>query len=333
MTSQARSLWYNVLIAFFAGLLVALLLLLREQRGHSSQFAMAAESVRRLQEAEAKLELGKTTKAAAKPTPASSSGQTPASDGFRPRSVDFKSIEKAQQLHSSSQYKSLRTTQQLGEIDVRYAALFKSLGLDSETQAALREYLLDKANLAQEVTDSVQGEVAAGHLTFGKESHFAWNEVMASETAQLDGDIKSRIGEDSFAKYARYEEHLTSNLLAGAIQQEMFQSGITISSEQQGRLLGLLLEEKETGPRGPATIAVPSGNQGMKLSGVSVAMIGPDGYYIDQAGSIYSNHTIADEVIQTASSFLTTEQVAVLKKIQARQANASALARSSHPGR
>jgi hypothetical protein len=194
----------------------------------------------------------------------------------------------------------LMAIQQKGQIDARFAALFKKLGLPSDKLAQFRALLADKLSAPTDVL-AAAGPQGVDPVRNPQE----FTKLIQDTQSELDERIKSLLPPGGFAQYQNYLQTEPQRAVVTQLQQSLSYSDTQISPAQADQLVQILAETTPSrvggGPGGAMSIAMgPFPSTG----------VGP---------GAWGATPITDEAITRAQSVLTTPQVQALQEIQQQQ--------------
>ena len=193
------------------------------------------------------------------------------------------------------EYRKLQTATIQGQIDARYASLFKQLGLApdqlAQFKAALTEKQLaisDAANLARE-----QGISPATD----RDGFF---QVIQDAQSSADGQIKTMLGDAGYGQYQQYEQTIPERALVNQLQQSLSYTPTPLTDDQANQLIPILQQgAPKTGP------GADGGMSSQSINGMTTV------------GSPPINLT--DQTVGLAQSVLAPSQVQALQQIQSQQ--------------
>lgn len=227
----------------------------------------------------------------------------------------------------------LMDIQRKGQLEARYNALFRRLNLPPEKIEQLKKLLLDRQNVARDVIHA------------GREQGLSMPELQANlpamiekTNAAVDENIRSLLGDESYAQYQNYQSTLPQRSIAEQLASRLNSTADPLSSQQLEQLVQILaanttpVTPTTTDPTGPGVAGdhVIVGNS-------EFAANGPGPVFAFGAAGMLSNPSpLSDEAIAQSGSVLTPAQLAALQQIQAEQQAAQAMSQrmmSSLPGK
>ncbi len=183
-------------------------------------------------------------------------------------------------------FAKLMAAEQRGQLDGRYAALFKNLKL---SPADLEKF----KNLLVEKQDSMRDVMAAARAQGldPRNDRAAFQQLVSQTNSEIDANIQATLGADGFQQYQQYEQTLPERNLITQLDQRLSYSSAPLTQDQQDQLVQLLAQTA------PAT------------NPDAAARAGPNG----------PRYNVTDQAIATASAVLSPDQVAALQQLQQEQ--------------
>lgn len=221
----------------------------------------------------------------------------------------------------------LMALQQRGQLDARYAALFKNLNLPPEQLEKLKALLVEKQSVGQDVLAAARSQGI--NLRDDPE---AFRKMIASTQAEVDNSIKAVLGEEGFAKYQNYQETLPQRNVVSQLQQSLSYTSAPLSDSQAEQLVQILAQTTPKNTRGNR-----GGDQSVVEANVTVAVTAPGGRGGGNGGGpgggIFNigfggggtgtggggGPTITNEAITLAQGVLSGAQVQSLQQLQQQQ--------------
>jgi len=136
--------------------------------------------------------------------------------------------------------KKIIAQQQRAMMDTMYGPLFKELGLSKEDTDRFKELLL---------AQQMKGVEQAGTLFGGKSDGKSKAELVAATgniVKQSQDEIKVFLGDERYNQYKDYTETLGDRLQLNQLAQQLANSQNPITSDQQGRLISIMKEERQS---------------------------------------------------------------------------------------
>lgn len=213
---------------------------------------------------------------------------------------------------NSPEVQQLMAIQQKAGLDGRYAALFKKLNLSPADLEKFKGLLVEK-QLA--ITDVLAAARNQG-LT-GRGSRDEIRQLVEDTQAEIDGNIRTAMGESAYAEYKNYETTLPQRAVVSQLEQRLSYSSTPLNDTQTEQLVQILAANTpatSNGNRGnlvaPLVQTFAAGNPRL---GQAVAMMGGTGV------------PLTDTVIAQAQGVLMPTQVAALQGLQQEQQAAAQL--------
>ncbi len=208
------------------------------------------------------------------------------------------------ELMNSPDVIKLMTLQQKGELDGRYADLFKKLKLPPAALEQLKGLLVERQNISRDVFSAARQE---GMGRENRDEIEALIKVSRDENAAL---IRGLLGEEAYKEYEAYNQNSAERRLVDQIGYRVSYSAAPLSDQQNDQLVKLLA----------AASAQPAAAQNSGSARTSGALAGAF-REIGRFGLSDSTGTpaITDQVINQAATFLNQQQLDALRQIQAEQ--------------
>ncbi|HEX2855048.1 MAG TPA: hypothetical protein VHO24_17570 [Opitutaceae bacterium] len=220
----------------------------------------------------------------------------------------------------------LMAIQQKGQLDSRYAALFKNLKLSPEQLDKFKSLLVEKQTALQ--------DVLAAARTQGinlRDDRDGFQKMVADTQAEVDNSIKATLGEEGFAKYQNYQETIPQRSVVNQLQQSLSYTGSPLSDAQADQLVQILAQTapKNAGGRNNPVmnetvsfaVAAPIGGGGRNGGGGGggpAVNFSIGGFAGGMAGGGAST-PITDEAITLSQGVLSASQVQGLQQLQQQQ--------------
>ncbi len=212
----------------------------------------------------------------------------------------------------------LLAVQQKAQVDARYAALFKKLGLPPDKLAQFKGLLADRLSTPIDVL------AAASQQGINPvQDPQAFRQLVQNAQAEIDGKIQALLDPGSYAQYQNYVQTEPQRAVVNQLQQALSYTGTPLSSAQADQLVEILAA---TSPARGAVAATGASmtyigrpGPGGEMTAVAVGPPPPDG------GGIAGGSLVTDDASNRAQSVLSTAQVQALQEIQQQQQAASQL--------
>lgn len=208
----------------------------------------------------------------------------------------------------------LMAIQQKGQLDSRYAALFKNLKLSPEQLDKFKTLLVEKQTALQDVLAAARSQGI--NLRDDPES---FQKMVAQTQAEVDNSIKAMLGEEGFAKYQNYQETIPQRSVVNQLQQSLSYTGSPLSDAQAEQLVQILAQTapKSSGGAEPMNVAITASIGGGRGGGGDRAIVnfgGGSGFALGGGST-----PITDEAVTLAQGVLTPSQVQSLQQLQQQQ--------------
>jgi hypothetical protein len=208
----------------------------------------------------------------------------------------------------------LMAIQQKGQIDARFAALFKKLGLPPDKLAQLKALLADKLSAPIDVL-SAAGPQGVDPMRNPQE----FSKLIQDTQSELDEKIKSLLAPAGFAQYQNYVQTEPQRAVVSQLQQSLSYSDTQISPAQADQLVQILADTATNRAGGASSFAASAA-----VIVMAPGSQGPVPRSIDGNGPRGAG-PITDEAIARAQSVLSAPQVQALQEIQQQQQAAAQL--------
>jgi hypothetical protein len=216
----------------------------------------------------------------------------------------------------------LMALEQKAQLDGRYAALFKKLGLTPEQLEKFKTLLVEKQTVMQDV-------IAAAHARGINPvaDPEALRKMIAETQSAVDEGIRGTLGDTGFAQYQEYQRTFPQRSLVTQLQQSLSYTDAPLSESQAEQLVGILARTSPAPAREANSLPVPEGvNFTVAVAQDNVAVAAGSGGEVmfsigDNSGGIVGpgGARITDEGIAAAQGILSPAQVQALQKMQNQQ--------------
>ncbi len=209
---------------------------------------------------------------------------------------------------NSPELQKLMAQQQRGQLDNRFAQLFQQLKLPAEKLDQFKNLLVDR--------QTAQMDVMAAAMQQGlnpMQNQKEIRELLTTAQGEIDGKIKSLLGDDAFSQYENYQQTQPQRNTVNQLQQSLSYTDSPLTAAQSEQLVQILAANAPA--RG-------NGNGGGPVVATAVAIGGPGGGRggdIMFAGGPGGGTQITDQAITQAQSILSTSQVQALQQLQQQQ--------------
>lgn len=266
-------------------------------------------------------------------------------DSGRGRGGPPPQITAMRDLMNKPEVQAMLAQQQKAALDSRYAALFKNLNLSPEQADKLKSLLIERQASRQDVF-----EAARAQGIDPRENPEAFRKLMADTRNEVEGSIKSLLGDTGYAQLQNYEQTMPQRGLVNDIQQRLSYTNTPLTASQAEQLVQILAANAPQRPAAPAssgeptlaTVNIRDGNMSFEFRGpgpggpggpprggpdmgfVGAMIGGPGGM-----GAMFDSGrgaTVTDAAVNQAQGVLSQPQVAVLKQVQQQQQTQQQLA-------
>jgi len=186
--------------------------------------------------------------------------------------------------------------QQKAGLDARYSALFKALALSPEQLDKFKNLLVEKRTSMMDVMTAAREQ---GINPRSNPEEF--QKLVADAQAEIDGNIRSTLGDAAFAQYQDYEKTLPQRNVVNQLEQRLSYSSTPLTSAQSEQLVGILA----------ATSPMRSSGAPMPLTALGSGMAATFG--------MGGNAKVTDAAINQALGVLAGPQLDALRQIQQEQ--------------
>ena len=214
----------------------------------------------------------------------------------------------------SPEMRRLMAVGQRGQLDSRYAALFKSLGLPPAQLDKFKQLLFDKQNAALDVMAAARSQGL-----MGPDSHGQIQSLVQQANREVDDSIKGLLGDAAFQQFQQFDRTQPQRAIVDQLASRLSYTAAPLSAQQSEQLVQLLAD---TAPAGSSA----GGDNAAFNSGVRVAtFVGPGGPGGATGTAILNvvgggaNATITPEAVTRAQGILNPPQLEALQQIQAEQ--------------
>lgn len=220
----------------------------------------------------------------------------------------------------SPEMRRLMAVGQKGQLDTRYAALFRTLGLPAPQLEKLKQLLIDKQNVALDVMAAARSQ----GLT-GPDSRGQIQTLMQQANSEMDSSIKGLLGDSGYQQYQQFERTQAQRGVVDQLASRLSYSDSPLTPQQAEQLVQLLASTAPAAPTGggPGGSVTLSANTMMFSASVSgpagASGSGPNpGTMISIMGG-NNGAQITPEAVAQAQNLLTPTQLAALQQLQSEQ--------------
>jgi hypothetical protein len=189
----------------------------------------------------------------------------------------------------------LMAIQQKGQLDARFASLFKSLNLTPQQLDQFKDLLVQKQ---QALMDAVAAAREQGISP--RSDPVAFNQAISDAQAAVDAQIQSALGDAGFAQYQQYVQTLPDRNTVSQLQQALSYTGTPLTDDQANQMIQLLANTA-TQRGGNGTAGTAAGAMGALFGGGN------------------QSAPISDETIAQSSGILSGPQLQALQQLQVQQ--------------
>lgn len=214
----------------------------------------------------------------------------------------------------------LMAIQQKAQVDARYAALFKKLGLPPDKLAQLKALLADK------LSTPIDALTAAGQQGINPmQNPQEFRQLVQSAQSEIDDKIKSVLDASAYSQYQEYLQTEPQRAVVGQLQQSLSYTDAPLSATQADQLTQILAETSPARGAGQSFGSAVAYSRSASPDGNVVVAMGPPPSDGGMAGVLVAGATITDAAIARAQAILTPAQTQALQDIQQQQQTAAQL--------
>lgn len=205
------------------------------------------------------------------------------------------------------EFQQLIALQQRAKIDAKYAGLFKKLNLSPAQQQQLESLLADRQSAFADAMIAAHDQGLSG-----KDARQMAATVARATDKEIDGSIKSLLGQDGYKEYHNYERTMPQRETVTQLAQRLSYTSSPLTAHQQDQLVQTLATTVNPKPirnangtvtkpaRQPTTVPPVPGLSGFGIASSSTAVITP-------------------AAINRAQNFLSPQQLTALQQMQQEQ--------------
>ncbi len=209
-------------------------------------------------------------------------------------------------LFAKPDVQALYATQQRGEIEARYATVFRSLNLPPDQLARLASLLTERRTALLDIA-----AVARDQGVDLRSNAPGLQQLVATTQEQINQSIRGVIGDTGFAQLTAFEQTAPQRNTVSELQQRLSYTGTPLTTAQSDQLVQILAANPA--PR-PATTTPPTTAPGALPTGQ------PDGAGLRMLGGpTASTATITPAAVAQSQSVLSPPQVSALQQLQQQQ--------------
>ncbi len=235
----------------------------------------------------------------ARPRPEAAGVEAPATSDDTQGNRDFRRgrwqarADAFRKVTASPQFQQLEQVRINGQIESRYANLFKALQLPPQALQQFKALLAQKQSAIQDVMASARAEGM-----FGPQNRAAVQSMIQQTSAQADASIQQSIGDAAYAQYQQYEQTLPQQATVSELAQRLSYTATPLTPDQSQQLVSILStstsQQKNTNLDNRAMVAMAMG-----------APVQPA--------------PVNSSAVQQAQGLLSSDQLAALQQIQNEQ--------------
>ena len=148
--------------------------------------------------------------------------------------------------------------QQKGQLDARYASLFKSLNLSPAQLDKFKNLLVERQTSAMDVFTAAREQGIDP-----RRDPEAFRSLLASTQADIDAGIKASIGEEGFKQYKSFEQTMPQRATTDQLSQRLSYTATPLTAAQSASMVQILSQTA------PQRTAATTGQISSRPAGVS----------------------------------------------------------------
>lgn len=213
---------------------------------------------------------------------------------------------------NSPEMQHLLAIQQKAGLDGNYAALFKKLNLSPAELDKFKSLLVEKQSAVMDVMAAARSQ----GLT-GRDDRDEIRRLVQDTQAEIDGNIRTTLGEAAYAQYKNYEVTLPQRGVVSQLAQRLSYSTTTLNETQAEQLVQVLAAN--------AAPANSAGNRPNAAAPLVQAFAGNARFTQATALIGATAARITDTAVTQAQTVLAPQQIAALQSLQQEQQAAAQL--------
>jgi hypothetical protein len=221
-----------------------------------------------------------------------------------------------QQLLAKPEVQALINSTEKAAVDARYAALFRALNLSPEQADKLKQLLIDRENVRQDVFAAARDQGIDPRT-----DREAFQKLLTDARNSVNENIKSLLGDQGYSQFTNYEQTMPQRNIVNALQQRLSATDVPLSASQSDQLVQILAANAPAGTNGNA--ANGGGWRGGDFGG------GPGRFGAGMGGGTgmgaLTSAPITPTAISQASAVLNQNQLSALEQLQQQQQTAQQL--------
>jgi hypothetical protein len=212
--------------------------------------------------------------------------------------------------------------QQKGQLDTRYASLFKSLNLSPAQLEKFKNLLVERQTSMMDVFTAAREQGIDP-----RRDPEGFRSLVTSTQADIDASIKAAVGDDAFKQYKNFEQTMPQRATTDQLSQRLSYTATPLTAEQSASMVKILSQTAPQRTPGAnsqalnASVVVAESNGGGR--GGPPMMIG-GAFGVGLPGGLGGGGTIGtpitDAAVNLAQGVLSGPQVDALKQLQQEQA-------------
>lgn len=131
--------------------------------------------------------------------------------------------------------RQLMAQQQKSALDLRYAALFKTLNLAPAQLETFKSLLLEKQSAMQDVMAAARGQGLDP-----RSDPEGFRKLVATTQGDLDANLKAVLGDESFTQYQQFQQSQPQRNVVSQLQQSLSYTDTPLTDAQSAQLLQIL---------------------------------------------------------------------------------------------
>ncbi len=270
-----------------------------DQSGLRRQLAAAQQRLRELQDELASRRSAGPVAADEPPGPA----RGPADAGGNPGGRRGGGPGDPRAFLENPQVQKLLQQQQKLALDGRFAPLFKALNLSPASLDQFKSLLLEKQTVMPDVMAAAREQGVEP-----RDNPQEFRKMVAAAQADVDGSIKSLLGDEGFANYQQYQQTLPQRSVVNQLQQSLSYTNAPLSTTQADQLVQILASTAPQPTAGASGMPPEMGGRGGFGGGPGGGMGG---------GPVTA--PITTEAVALAQQVLSTPQLEALQQLQQTQ--------------
>jgi hypothetical protein len=146
--------------------------------------------------------------------------------------ADFATAGRFAALLESPEAQRLLAMQQRSTLDSRYSALFRLLNLSPDQLEDLKDLLVEKRTAAADVLAAARTQGLNN-----RESRAEIRTLLEDTQAEIDGQIRTLLGESGFQRYQDFEQTQAQRAVVSRLEQRLSYSSLPLTPQQAEQLV------------------------------------------------------------------------------------------------